>query len=77
MRGYYEKQSEEEDFLCRPFQFVDTGAPLTLKNDTLIAVTKANPAILKRVPKHARITLAKLLNEALEDIVAKPHDKLC
>ena len=54
---------------------MDTGAPLTI--DTLVAVTKADPAILKRVPKHARITLAKLLSEALDGIVAKPHDESC
>ena len=70
------KQSDEEDFLCRPCQVVDTGAPLPLTIDTLIAVTKATPAILKRVPKHARIPLAKL-NEALDGIVAKPHDESC
>ena len=72
--GITKKQSEEEDFFCRPCQVVDTGAPLPLTVDTLIAVTKANPTILKRVPKHARIPLAKLLNEALDGIVAKPHD---
>ena len=74
--GITKKQSEEEDFLCRPCQAVDTGAPLPLTIDTLIAVTKATPAILKRVPKHARIPLAKL-NEALDGIVAKPHDESC
>ena len=63
--------------LCRPCQVMDTGAPLPLTIDTLIAVTKANPAILKRVHKHARIPLAKLLNEALDGIVAKPHDESC
>ena len=75
--GITKKQLEEEDFLCRPCQVVDTGAPLPLTIDTLIAVTEANPAILKRVPKHARIPLAKLLNEALGRIVAKPHDESC
>ena len=73
--GITKKQSEEADFLCRPCQVVDTGAPLPLTIDTLIAVTKANPASLKRVPKHARITLAKLLNAALDGIVAKAHDE--
>ena len=75
--GITKKQSEEEDFFCRPCQVVDTGAPLPLTVDTLIAVTKAKPTILKRVPKHARIPLAKLLNEALDGIVAKPHDESC
>ena len=75
--GITKKQSEEDDFFCRPCQVVDTGAPLPLTVDTLIAVTKANPTILKRVPKHARIPLAKLLNEALYGIVAKPHDESC
>ena len=75
--GITKKQSEEEDFLCRPCKVVDTGAPLSRTIDTLIAVTKTNPAILKRVPKHARIPLAKLLNEALDGIVAKPHDESC
>ena len=71
MRGYYEKAVRGGR--CRSCQVVNTGAPLPLIIDTLIAVTKANPAILKRVPKHARIPLAKLLNEALDGIVAKPH----
>ena len=77
MRGYYEKTVGGRSFFCRLCQVVDTGAPLPLSIDTLIAVTKANPAILKRVPKHAGILLAKLLNEALEGIVAKPHDESC
>ena len=62
---------------CKPCQIVDTGAPLPLTVDTLIAVTKTNPTILKRVPKYAPIPRAKLLNEALDDIVAKPHDESC
>ena len=53
------------------------GCSTVLTIDTPIAVTKTNPAILKRVPKHARIPLAKLLNEALDGIVAKPHDESC
>ena len=64
MRGYYEKAVGGGKFLCRPCQVVETGAPLPLTIETLIAVTKADPAILKRVPKHARLPLAKLLNEA-------------
>ena len=39
--GITKKQSEEEDYLCRPCQVVDTGAPLPLTIDTIIAVTKA------------------------------------
>ena len=77
MRGYHKKANGGGRFLRRPCQVVDTGAPLPLTIDPLIAVTKANPAILKRVPKHARIPLAKLLNEALDGIVAKPHDESC
>ena len=75
--GITKKQSKEEDFFCRPCQVVDTGAPLPLTVDTLIAVTKAIPTILKRVPKHPRIPLVKLPNEALDGIVAKPHDESC
>ena len=45
--------------------------------ETLIAVTKAIPTILKRVPKHPRIPLVKHLNEALDGIVAKPQDGSC
>ena len=63
--GVTKKQSEEEDFLCRPCQVVETGTPLPLTIDTLIAVTKANPAILKRVPKHARIPLASFSTKRL------------
>ena len=73
--GITEKQSEEEDFLCRPCQVVDTGAPLPLTIDTLIPVTKGNPAIPKRVPKHARIPSPKPLTDALDGIVAKRHDE--
>ena len=75
--GITKKQSKEEDFFCRPSQVVDTGATLPLTVDALIAVTKAKPTILKRLPKHARIPLAELLNEALDGTVAKPHDESC
>ena len=75
--GITKKQSEEEDFFCSPCQVVETVAPLPLTVDTLIAVTKANPTILERVPKYARNPLAKLLNEALQGIVAKPLDEFC
>ena len=69
------EQSEEEDFLCEPCKVVNPNDPLPLTVDTLIAVTKANPTILKRVPKHARISLAKLFNKALDDLIAKSHEE--
>ena len=77
MCGYYKKAVGGGRFFCRPCQVVDTDAPLPLTVDTLIAVAKANLNNLKRVPKHARIPLAKLLNEALDGIVATPHAESC
>ena len=56
---------------------MDSRVPLPLTVDTLIAVAKVKPTILKRVPKHARILLAKPLNEALDGMVMKPHDESC
>ena len=75
--GFTKKQPEEKDVFCRPCQIVDTCTPLPLTVDTLVAITKENHTILERVPKHARFPLAKLLNEALDGIVAKPQDESC
>ena len=69
MCGYYEKAVGGGSFCSCGY-----GCSTALTVDTLIvAVTKANTTILKQVPKHARIPLAKLLNDG---IVAKPHDEL-
>ena len=80
MCGFYKEAARRERCFLQTLPncgIVDTGTPLPLTVDTLVAITKENHTILERVPKHARFPLAKLLNEALDGIVAKPQDESC
>ena len=74
MCGYYEKAVGGGQFFAHIAKLcIRVRAPLPRTVDSLMAVTKGNTIILE----HARIPLAKLLNEALVGIVAKPHYELC